>query len=299
MEKDGYTILTGGNGFLGSNLLARLIADEWKVLVLKRTYSQMHRIQHFSSRFKYWNLDTCGVESIFNNYPVERIIHCATNYGINDAAPWETIEANLLLPLTLIQNAKKAGVKLFVNTDTILDKRISHYSLSKKQFLEWMDNYSNDMACINIAIEHFYGPNDNDSKFVARILKSLLEEQSEIALTLGYQRRDFVYIEDVVDGFMCILNAFLNSTTGRYDFEIGTGVSYSIREFLQIAQETTGNYSTQLKFGALPYRPNEIMNASVNIHALRGLGWSPKVTLRDGLRLTIARQSYKGGTCVT
>lgn len=292
------TLLTGGTGFLGSHLLRRLVLEEQPVVVLKRSFSDDSRIRGLQGRFEAWDLDSRSVEAVFQDYEVGRVIHCATNYGREDVAPWETIEANLILPLKLVHFARKAGARAFVNTDTILDKRVNHYSLSKHQFIAWMKHYAEDIACINIALEHFYGPEDNASKFVTRLLMDLLEKKPRIALTPGDQRRDFIYIDDVIDGFMRILSAHGNSPSGYYNYEIGTGQSVSIQEFVRLMKQLSGNQETVLDFGAFPYRPHEVMNSAVDSQALRALGWEPQYTLEQGLRKMIEAKRYGEKRCV-
>jgi CDP-paratose synthetase len=281
------TLLTGGTGFLGSHLLRRLLAEDVPVVLLKRSFSSDARIRTIPERYQTWDLDTTDIQEVFQRYDVGRIIHCATNYGVNDSAPWKTIEANLILPLKLIHLAKQAGVGTFVNTDTILNKRINHYSLSKNQFIDWMQNYAVDLACINIAIEHFYGPEDDPSKFVTRVLLDLLKGKPSLALTPGEQRRDFIYVDDVIEGFMRILQAHAQSSSGYYAYQVGTGQSISIREFVELAKRLTGNRNTVLAFGALKYRPNEVMNSAVDTGALCALGWQPRYTLEEGLVKTL------------
>ena len=56
---------------------------------------------------------------------------------------------------------------------------------------------------------------------------------------------------------------------------------------MQLAKEVCGNNKTNLNFGAIPYRKNEVMSSDVNISELRLLGWQPKVSLLDGLKNTI------------
>jgi predicted glycosyltransferase involved in capsule biosynthesis len=71
------------------------------------------------------------------------------------------------MPLQLLELGKKTRVNCFINTDTILDKRVSYYSLSKNQFREWLELYAKEMICLNVALEHFYGPYDDNTKFVS------------------------------------------------------------------------------------------------------------------------------------
>ena len=85
-------------------------------------------------------------------------------------------------------------VKYFLNTDTFLDRRINFYSLSKKQFLEWLKLYSKDLVCANLVLEHFYGPEDDASKFVSFVIQSLLKNVSSLDFTPGDQKRDFIFM---------------------------------------------------------------------------------------------------------
>ena len=59
------------------------------------------------------------------------------------------------------------------------------------------DVFFENGLCINIGLEHFYGPNDDDSKFVSYIIHNLLNEVEKIDLTKGKQKRYFIYIDDV------------------------------------------------------------------------------------------------------
>jgi nucleoside-diphosphate-sugar epimerase len=291
------TLLTGGTGFLGSHLLRALVAAGEQVVVLKRSTSAMTRLGDLAGAFGTWDLDAGDVEEVFHRHPITRVIHCATNYGRNETAPWETIEANLVLPLKLIHLARRAKTKMFVNTDTILNKRLSHYSLSKSQFTEWLRSYAGDLVCLNIALEHFYGADDDPSKFVSGMLQALQEERPLLALTPGEQRRDFIHVDDVISGFTCLLAALKDSPCGFFHYEIGSGHSTSIREFMALAKDLTGNQHTELAFGALPYRHDEVMNSAVDTSALRALGWHPRVGLREGLLRVLAEPGDKEKRC--
>jgi nucleoside-diphosphate-sugar epimerase len=218
------------------------------------------------------------------------IIHCATNYGRGDVDPAELLDANLIMPLQLLEAGCKAGVRCFVNTDTILDKGVSQYALSKGQFREWLENYGQRLVCVNVALEHFYGPLDNPTKFVSYVVKLLLDGVDRIDLTLGEQKRDFIYIDDIVSAFLVILAHCRSLEGGYHEFEIGTGQPVTIRSFVELSKELSGNTRTLLNFGAVPYRENEAMEVAVNTAGIRGLGWVPGTSLPEGLARMIAQE---------
>ena len=94
----------------------------------------------------------------------------------------------------------------FFNTDSLLPKYLNTYSLSKAQFVEWLKQLSYKIQCVNLRLEHMYGPKDDKTKFVPWLLDQMINSIEEIKLTLGTQKRDFIYIDDVVSAYMLLLN---------------------------------------------------------------------------------------------
>ncbi|MDP1573507.1 MAG: NAD-dependent epimerase/dehydratase family protein [Coxiellaceae bacterium] len=283
-------LLTGATGFLGSNILKMLLKENHQVIILKRSFSKTIRIEAYLSEIIFYNLDELlSLEEVFKKNKIDVIVHCATDYGRKSTENTQLIHANLILPLQLLQLAKAFQVKAFLNTDTILDKRVNSYSLSKKQFIEWMDLYINDIICINLSLEHFYGPFDDSSKFLSHIIQLLIEGVPEIPLTPGEQERDFVYIDDVVAAFSLILKNLPNYTLGNVEhYEVGSGTNIKIKDLVFLAKEIIGNKSSNVVLGALSYRDNEIMCSQVDLKKITSLGWAPKVTLFEGLKKTVS-----------
>jgi len=282
--------MTGATGFLGSNLLKKLIHSKYNVIILKRSFSNTFRIINLINQIKHYNIDKNNLEDIFIENKIDIILHCATNYGRREIDPASLIQANLIIPLQLLELGKKNGVSCFINTDTILDKRVSHYSLSKNQFRDWLELYAQELICINVALEHFYGPHDDDSKFVPYIIKSILNNAKKMNLTQGKQKRDFIYIDDVVSAFIKIIKNVGKFKNGFLNYEIGTGTSVEIQKFVKLVKKIAENNCTILNFGALPYRENEVMNSRANITEICKLKWEPKVTLEKGLQRTISME---------
>jgi nucleoside-diphosphate-sugar epimerase len=283
-------LLTGGTGFLGSHLAKRLVYEGFDVIIIKRSTSKLSPLESIINQVRFYDIDWIDIEKIFQENVIDLIIHCATNYGRFAVPPTDIIQANLFLPLKILQIAENYPVKTFINTDTILDKRVSYYSLSKKHFLDWLYLFSRKMVCISVALEHFYGPFDDRSKFVSKIILDLLHEVDFIDLTLGEQKRDFIYIDDVVEAFMTLVNFSFDVPNNLYRYEIGTGKNIEIREFVQTVKTMTGNKVTRLNFGMLPYRENEIMESHVDISMLSRLGWQPQISLVEGLKYTIDQE---------
>jgi len=282
-------LLTGATGFLGSNLLAALVGDGHKVTVIIRQTSVLNRIDQLMDRIAIHTLgEYSALENLFSTNNFDVIIHCATNYGRGQVDSTELLNANLILPLQLLQAGSRAGVHCFINTDTILDKGISNYALSKSQFREWLITHASKMICMNVALEHFYGPLDDPTKFVSFIVKQLLDKVDGIDLTKGEQKRDFIYIDDVIKAFQSILINFELLENGYYSYEIGSGQNSTIRDFVQLAKKISGNTETHLNFGAVPYRENEAMQTTVDLTEISALGWTPHFSLEEGLSKMIS-----------
>lgn len=283
-------LMTGATGFLGSHLLKSLLDDHYKVIILKRSFSYTSRITDIMNKVEHCDIDKTDPADIFLKNKIDIILHCATNYGRDNSDRLTVLDANLMLPLKLLELGLKNNISHFINTDTLLDKRISHYSLSKTQFKEWLKTYSNQLTCANIAIEHFYGPFDDKTKFVSFVIDKILNQAQAIDLTPGMQKRDFIYIDDVVSAFMKILKCLADRPKGFYPFEIGSGKLITIKDLATKIKGLADNKTTKLNFGALPYRQNEIMESHVDTRAVHALGWKPVYSLEEGLKLTIDSQ---------
>jgi len=286
-------LVTGATGYLGSRLVARLAADAGNaVTALVRPTSHLDRVQHLRPRVEVVVASApSNLVDLLRERGVDLILHCATNYGRAAVPRPDIVQANLVLPLSLLDAAVRSGRRLaFVNTDTMLDKNISAYTLSKKQFGEWLRAYSDAIVAVNVLLEHFFGPGDDPTKFVSSVVASLLRNEPRIALTAGEQQRDFIHVDDVVAGFEHIVHAAAGGEPGYVEYELGRGEPVRIRDFVELAKRLARNDQTHLDFGAVPYRPNEVMRIAADTTRLRALGWRPQISLEEGLQRMLAEE---------
>lgn len=284
-------VLTGATGFLGSNLLGKLLTDGYEVSAIVRTNSSTARIEGWKHHpnIRFYNIEKTNPRKIFEENKIDAIVHTATEYGRGDGAISKILEPNLVLPVRLIELGIEFGVACFINTDSYFNKggstysNLLNYSLSKKSLLVWLKQLSNQIRVANVTLEHMYGPGDSRSKFVENLIQEIAVEQvARVQLTHGHQRRDFVYVDDVVDAFVTLIEYGRQHEFSFKNFEVGTGTSVQVRDFAQVIKDLSHSHSV-LGFGDIQYRSDEIMESKADISALAELGWNAKIGVQEGL----------------
>jgi CDP-paratose synthetase len=284
-------LITGATGFLGSHLVEALLAKGHKVVILKRSTSNVWRIEHLMSQVVSYDVDLQPLELAFKEQQIDCVMHTACHYGRNGDSITQIVETNLMFGLRILDACLKFNIKIFFNTDTLLHKSLNIYTLSKKQFVEWLEQNSDKIQVINLKLEHMYGPKDDTTKFVPWILSQLKENVLEIKLTKGEQFRDFIYIDDVVSAYLTTLEK-VSSLESFNNFEVGSGNLVSVKDFLdkivKSYEAIIGVSSSKLNFGAIPYRVDEMMTVKLNNQPLLDLGWKPKVNITQGIKRVVA-----------
>ncbi|WP_298439783.1 NAD(P)-dependent oxidoreductase [Geobacter sp.] len=288
-------LVTGATGFLGSHLVRAFLRQGHQVTIIKRSFSDTSRIAELLPQLVAYDIDACGPERPFAEMgSFDAVIHAATSYGRKGERISEIFEANTSFPLRLLEAAitHKAGV--FFNTDTSLARNVNPYALSKKQFLDWGMFFAEQRAVrfVNIELEHFYGPGDDASKFTTHVITTCLNDEPELRLTRGEQRRDFIHIDDVVSAYLLLLEKASAGPGNFRSFGLGSGEAVSVREFVETVHRIVGS-KTFLNFGAIPYRENEVMETEADIGSLRALGWRHAVTLTEGIARTVDAERKK------
>lgn len=288
-------LLTGATGFLGSHLLESFISQGFDVVVLKRSTSDSSRISHLLKKIKIYNLDKVKLKTIFEEFKPEIIVHTACSYGRKNESIIDVVNTNLIFGLELLEESIKHNVKTFINSDSLLPKNINDYSLSKSQFTDWLKKQSVQIQVINLKIEHMYGVKDDSKKFLPWLINEMISGIDEISLTSGIQKRDFIYITDVVAAFDLVIEKRKNLPSWNV-FDVGTNVYTEVKDFvLIVAKELELSYNTQiisrLKFGAIPYRIGDIMVPKLDNSKLIALGWKNNISIPDGVGKII--KSYK------
>lgn len=278
-------LLTGATGYLGGYLSENFLNKGFKIIALALNKNEQYKFQD-NILTKVYYLDKTTVKEIFDNENVDVVIHTATLYGRRQEHLTSMEKVNVEFPLEVLNEAINHNVKIFVNTSTILNKNINPYTLTKNHFEDWLSLYSDKIKCINLKLDHFYGPNDKPIKFIAWIIQELKNNVEKIDLTEGTQTRDFIYIDDVVSAFDIVIEKEKNIPNGKLNtFEVGTNNKTTIKEMVTTIKEKLGNTKTKLNFGAIPYRKNEVLDYQVDTTGLHQLGWKPEyLSVRKGIQ---------------
>jgi len=283
-------LLTGAGGFLGSRLLRSLSENNYNVIALKRSSSDDKRIKDVSGKVKFYDIDRAAIEEIYKENKIDIIIHTATCYGRNNETPHEVVNSNIVFPLKLLEYGIQNSVRLFINSDTFTKPeygRLKYYSLTKKHFNEWLQIFKDKITVYNLIIHQMYGEDDNSDKFIPFVIKSMLNNVKSIDFTKGEQKRDFIYVDDVCDAFITVIEKNDNKY-GYNQFEIGTGLSTSIKDVALLIKKISMQEDVLLNFGALPYTQNEEMNITAKTDdILKKLKWKYKTSINEGLTKTV------------
>ena len=275
-------LITGGTGYLGSHLVHQIYKSGNKIACVVENQENLGRLENLKKEIK-----VIPVESMSSEIPKfspEVVIHTACVYSREGISEQDVFKGNLLFPLEVLQIARASGVKKWINTATSLPSMISSYALAKSQFVQWGRFYAENGAItfVNLQLEHFYGKDAPTSNFLSWVIGKL-KKNEPLDLTIGTQRRDFVFIDDVLHVYDAVLNRDFEED--YIEIPVGTGEAPSVREVVEYLKELIGSES-ELHFGAVPMRREE-PDSHCDIKMLQNIGVQPLVKWKTGLKIIL------------
>jgi CDP-paratose synthetase len=279
-------LITGANGFLGSHLVEGL-SDSSRVIACIRAQGRDSRLASIKKSFTVESLDTCGIARVIDTHRPDVVIHGAVEYGLSSDNTAQ-YEANVRLPVECASALARTGTQALILIDTFYSKfpsydHLKSYTQSKQECIRQVEGFSSQLALFNLRLEHMYGSRDGAQKSIPSIIRTLLANQPEIALTAGEQARDFVDVRDVVQAFSVILSLPVGSPHPLKVFEVGTGNAISWKHAVSLLHRLTRSNS-RLSFGALPYRVGEPMESKADLSSLEQFGYAPKIDINKGFQ---------------
>lgn len=291
-------LVTGGTGSIGSRVVRALVSRNDEVVVLRRKTSSIARIADIQHCLSFMEIETGALaETLRPLEGVDAVVHIATNYGRDGATITDVVMTNVVFALSLLHYAVANNIAVFINTDTFYNTMdplvagLAPYALSKRQVVEWGQQVAQNGSTrfVNLRLQHVYGPVDTPSRFLPRVVRECLANVPVLPLTGGEQEWDFVHVDDVVSAYITVLSTIPRLAEGFGSFDIGTGVTTSLREFVEKIHEISNSHTT-LAFGEIPYRANEIMYSTADIAPLGKLGWVPTIGVDEGVLRLVAEE---------
>ncbi|NHJ84285.1 MAG: NAD-dependent epimerase/dehydratase family protein [Asgard group archaeon] len=306
--KNRKILITGGLGFVGVNFYLLLKEHSIEPIIIDYHDTIENSIQDYIpfnlDDINYYNVNLVNRKDVLNKISEinpDFIIHLASNTSLQKdyEMALAAIDSNIKGTIHLLEAIKRTPVEgfVFLSTSDVYggceppfkeDQKIlpaSPYSITKAsaEYFCQLFHKIDELPITILRSFNVFGPYQKTNRFIPFIITKLLKGE-EIELTIGEQKREFNYIDNLLDAIMIALT---NETGRGKVINIGSGKSISIKELaLQIAD--LFNSRSKLKFGAIPYRPNEIFDMySDNSLAKEILNWSPKIDFNDGLRKTI------------
>jgi nucleoside-diphosphate-sugar epimerase len=299
-------LVTGGAGFIGSHLV-RFLLMRGQVRVLddfsSGTLDNLTEVLPHIELLRGSVTDAALVQKAVEGCEVVFHLAAQVSVPLSLEQPVETFEVNLYGTQLLLEAARQAGVRRFVfassaavygdaprlpKRETMLPRPISPYAWSKWYGELLCRDYWRVYGVPTVSLRFFnvYGPRQNPcSQYAAvipRWITAALTDRKPIVYGDGKQTRDFVYIEDLLQGLW--LAAEHPEAVGRV-FNLASGRAYSLLELLQAIEEAVGS---PLEPQFTSPRPGDIRHSFADIRAARGiLGYEPRISLQEGIRRTL------------
>ena len=274
-------LVTGGAGFIGSNLIKRLV-DEGHSVTSLDNYS-LGKVDNHVLGVNYINNDVTNINNIENRYDI--IFHLAALSRVQPSFtdPDETFRANVLGTQKVCDYARAYDIKLIYagSSSKHYDPNASPYAFTKYTGEEICKLYKKTFN-MNIEIARFYnvyGPNeimDGDyAAVVGRWRQQIKDSQPLTIIGTGEKKRDYTHVDDIVEGLVKI--AFKEK---RHEdaWELGAGVNYSVNELFGMFKERFINIDSL-------YLPDQSGNYETSLRANNDanevLDWQPKDRLKE------------------
>ncbi|MBI3812693.1 MAG: NAD-dependent epimerase/dehydratase family protein [Nitrospirae bacterium] len=295
-------LVTGGAGFIGSHIVDRLIQEGHEVVVVDNLSTGKKKNLNRASRFYKMDILNPKIEKIFKKEKPDLISHHAAQMDVRRsvADPIFDAQVNILGLLNVLENAVRCGTKkvvfassggavygeqqVFPAPETHPLHPVSPYGISKLAGEHYLYYYQRVTGLSYVALRYanVYGPRQDpfgEAGVVAIFSQKTLLSDQPIINGNGKQTRDYVFVEDVVEAHMTVLEDGIQGI-----FNVGTGKETSVNQLFRHLVEITGSKVKEV-YG--PEKRGEQIRSVLDYTKLKkATDWEPKVQLQDGLKVT-------------
>jgi UDP-glucose 4-epimerase len=305
-------LVTGGAGFIGSNLADRLLAEEHRVISVDDLstgrIANLGEARGYGKAYTFFNMDVRaeGLLPLFERHRPEIVFHLAAQAGVRPSLedPVHDAAVNLMGALNVLECAGKVGARKVIyaaSGGTIYGEPrrlpakesaaqgshpLSPYGISKKVVTDYLAYYQRyrGVDFTALALANVYGPRQDphgEAGVVAMFAGKMLAGEAPTIYGDGNQTRDYVFIDDTIHAFV----QAIGRGSGKL-VNIGTGLETSVNGLYRLLAEIIG-FSGEPQHGPLP--PGELRRSALDIAAASSaLAWKPWTHLEDGLAETVA-----------
>lgn len=295
-------VVTGGAGFVGSHLVDALIDSGHQVIVIDHYKRKKQRFENTNASVYKVSFHDPVVEDILRSESPDAICHLAAQISVTASVddPVHDAFVNIERSIALLEMARAAGVGQFLfassggaiygdhpvrPTPEVFDSQpLSPYGISKQSLEHYLDFYrrQHGMKAGVLRFSNIYGPRQfsgGEASVISIFINRLLDGDPVTIFGDGSSTRDFVYVKDAVDAFVCALASGLDGVVN-----VSSGEDISVVDLWGLLKEIHGaEHPHELH----PERPGEVACSCLSPdRAAEIIDWRPETGLRDGLQET-------------
>lgn len=287
-------IVTGATGFIGSHLCKELLNRNHKVAIICRENSNLQLLNDIMDKIEifYFDDNLDNMINFFIQTKAAGVFHIAgltiIEHKPNDIN--SLIDSNIKFSTQILEAMKVSGMKKIINTGTCLQHYSNEkynpsclYAATKKAFEDILKYYveAYKFQSITLTLFNVYGKKDFGKRLLSVINHAAINNLP-LEMTLGYQKIDLVYIDDVVDAYIYAFELFTkNFFENNQCYGVSSKQVVTLRELVSIFEEEN-KVSLNIKWGYKHYRFRENFIPWSDYTPLPG--WNSKVTLQEGVK---------------
>ncbi|AJB75302.1 TPA: NAD-dependent epimerase [Klebsiella pneumoniae] len=319
-------LVTGAAGFIGFHVSKRLLNDGHQVVGIdnindyydvKLKESRLEKLE--SPSFTFYKLDLAdrdGMAKLFETEQFERVIHLAAQAGVRYSLenPYAYADSNLTGYLNILEGCRHNKVqhllyassssvyglnrKMPFSTDDSVDHPVSLYAATKKANELMAHTYSHLYSIPTTGLRFFtvYGPWGRPDMALFKFTKAMLEGKSIDVYNYGKMKRDFTYIDDIVEAIVRIQDVIpqpdpewtveegspATSSAPYRVYNIGNSSPVELMDYINALEQALG---LEAKKNMMPIQPGDVLNTSAETQALyKTIGFKPETPVQQGVK---------------